>query len=37
MSFLKKYAASLLMLALFVTVGITLWLTLDDLFYGNTA
>ena len=33
MSFLKKYAASLLMLALFVTVGITLWLTLDDLFY----
>lgn len=33
MSFLKKYAASFLMLALFLTIGIVLWRTLDNLFY----
>lgn len=30
---LKKYAPSLIMLAIFETIAVTLWLTLDNLFY----
>lgn len=33
MKFLKKYAGPLIMLSVFETVAITLWLTLDNIFY----
>jgi len=33
MNLLKKYAGSLLMLAVFETIAVTLWLTMDNLFY----
>lgn len=33
MNLLKKYAGPLLMLAVFETIAVTLWLTMDNLFY----
>ena len=33
MKFLKKYAAPLLMLAVFETVSVVLWLLMDNIFY----
>ena len=33
MNLLKKYAGPLLMLAIFEIIAVTLWLTMDNLFY----
>ena len=33
MKFLKKYAAPLLMMAVFETVSVVLWLLMDNIFY----
>lgn len=33
MKTLKKYAAPIIMFAIFEAIAITLWLTLDNLFY----